>query len=128
MLVEAKTIIPSQDFLKPATVRFIFDCIKSGDLDKLPPEPIVRKDENGNLIAIDGHNILAVRSFNDEAIEVHVATSANDGLPEVSDANIARNDDLRMKFDDVLKERVVLHDAGVDSFEDLIEKYHDLFK
>ncbi len=61
MLVEAKTIIPSQDFLKPATVRFIFDCIKSGDLDKLPPEPIVRKDENGNLVAIDGHNILAVR-------------------------------------------------------------------
>jgi len=128
MLVEAKTIIPSQDFLKPATVRFIFDCIKSGDLDKLPPEPIIREDENGNLIAIDGHNILAVRSFKDEDIEVHVATSANDGLPEVSDANIARNDDLRMKFDNVLKERVVLHDTGIDSFEDLISKYPDLFQ
>lgn len=128
MLVEAKSIIPSQDFLKPSTVRFIFDCIESGELDKLPPEPIVRDDGDGNLIAIDGHNIIAVRASKGEDIEVHVASSNNDGLPEISDANIARNVDLRMKFDDVLNERKALHEAGVASFEDLIAKYPDLFQ
>ncbi len=73
MKVSPKTILPSQNFLKPKTVAFIFDCLRDGNFDDLPPTPIVRKDDNGNLIAIDGHNLIAVRLYRHEDIEVHLA-------------------------------------------------------
>ena len=128
MRVNPNNIAPSQDFLKPKTVEFIFNCIEKGALDNLPPAPIVRKDERDNLIAIDGHNLIAVKSFLKESVDVHLATSSTDGLPETSEANISRNSDLKEKFDTVLEDRERLKEAGTNTFKDLITKYPDLFQ
>ena len=127
MLVSPDKILPSQDFLKPDTVKYILACIKSGELEKLPPSPIVRKDEAGNLVAIDGHNLIAVKLKLNEDIEVHLADSADDGLPEDSDANIQRNEDLKHKFGSVVSESKRIQDAGIYSFNDLVARYEDLF-
>jgi hypothetical protein len=123
-----KMIHPSQDFLKEKTVRYIFGCIADGRLDELPPTPLVRKDERGNFVAIDGHNLIAVRAFRNEPITVIVATSPQDGLPPVGDANTERNRELAEKFDTVLAERQRVEEEGIRSFFDLIKKYPDLFK
>lgn len=127
MIVSPSQIAPSQDFLKPNTVRFIFECIKNNELRQLPPDPIVRKDEEGNLVAIDGHNLIAVKHYLGQDIAVHVATSADDGLPETSEANTRRNRDLKEKYDSVLTERTRLHQQNIDSFSDLLKLYPDLF-
>ena len=127
MKVSPNLISPSQDFLKPKTIRFIMECIKNGEIGKLPPTPIVRMDAKGNLIAIDGHNLIAVRLHRNEDVDVHIAESAKDGLPEISDANIQRNRDLKTKYEFVLAERDRLHEEGIDSFSDLIRLYSDLF-
>jgi len=128
MKVSPNQILPSQDFLKPRTVAFIFECIQKGALDQLPPDPIARKDENGKLIAIDGHNIIAVRLHRGEDVEVHVAASADDGLPATSEANIQRNADLKEKFDAVLAERARVRGEGIDTFSDLVGRYENLFQ
>jgi hypothetical protein len=128
MRVSAEQLLPSQDFLKPRTVAFIFECIQKGELDQLPPNPIVREDKNGKLIAIDGHNLIAVKLHRGEEIDVHIATSADDGLPPISEANRQRDKDLKEKFDFVLTERTRLHDEGIDTFHDLISRYEDLFQ
>jgi len=128
MQVSPEKILPSQDFLKEKTVRYIFACIASGQDDKLPPTPLVRKDENGNLVAIDGHNLIAVRLFRKEPIEVIVAASPNEGLPETTDANIERNKELAAKFQTVLDERRRVAAEGVTTFSDLLQKYPDLFE
>ena len=128
MKVFPNDIAPSQDFLKPKTVEYIFDCIQKGKLDNLPPSPIVRKDDRGNLIAIDGHNLLAVKVFLKETVDVHLAISSLDGLPETSEANVSRNIDLKEKFDTVLDNRDRLKKVGINTFEDLITKYPDLFQ
>ncbi len=127
MIVSPHYISPSQDFLKANTVRFIFECIKNVERNELPPAPIVRKDDQGNLVAIDGHNLIAVMQFLGQDITVHIASSANDGLPETSEANIQRNRDLKEKFDSVLMERARLNQQGIDSFSDLLRQYPDLF-
>jgi hypothetical protein len=126
--ISPERILPSQNFLKPGTIRFIFDCIARGRTDELPPTPLVRADENGDLIAIDGHNLIAVKLALDQQIEVIVATSANDGLSPTSDANIVRNQELEAKFDTILEERRRVKEEGILSFLDLINKYPDLFK
>lgn len=128
MKVSPNRISPSQDFLKPETVGFILDCIKSGEVEKLPPDPIVRTDEVGNLVAIDGHNLIAVRLHKNEDLEVHLATSADDGLPATTKANVQRNADLKSKYDTALAERNRLHEQGINSFGDLISKYPELFQ
>ena len=97
MKVSPDTLLPSQDFLKPQTIRFIVDCIQKGKTEELPPAPIVRKDDKGNLIAIDGHNLIAVKLHRHEDVEIHLANSAEDGLPPTSEANIQRNNDLRFE-------------------------------
>ncbi|HSW99843.1 MAG TPA: hypothetical protein VLH38_02285 [Patescibacteria group bacterium] len=68
MQIAPEKILPSQDFLKEKTVRYIFDCLANGQVDRLPPAPLVRKDEHGNLVAIDGHNLIAVRLFRKEPV------------------------------------------------------------
>ena len=103
MKVPPADILPSQDFLKPKTIEFIFSCIKNGTLDKLPPAPIVRKDSEGNMVAIDGHNLIAVKLYRNEDIDIHLAKSANDGLPETSEANTERNQILKDKYESVLE-------------------------
>jgi hypothetical protein len=127
MLVNSNKIRPSQDFLKPGTVQFIFDCIRSGNTDELPPTPLVRAGDDGELVAIDGHNLIAVRHFLKQKVEVIPATSASDGLPETSEANIERNKELAAKYDTVLDEQHRVAGEGIASFDDLIAKYPDLF-
>lgn len=128
MKVSPDQILPSQDFLKPQTVGFILECIKNGEVEKLPPDPIVRKDDDGNLVAIDGHNLIAVMLHKEQDIEVHLAKSANDGLPATTEANIQRNQDLKEKFAFAINERVRLYNEGIVNFQDLIDRYADLFK
>jgi hypothetical protein len=128
MKVSPQQLVPSQDFLKPRTVGFIFECIQNEKLDQLPPDPIVRKGENGELIAIDGHNLIAVKLYRGEDIEVHLAASEDDGLPPTTEANIQRNTDLKEKFEFAVAERTRLHAEGIDTFQDLIDHYPDLFQ
>lgn len=81
--IHPQKIKPSQDFLKEGTVRFILTCYSENKKDRLPPAPVVRKNpENGDYIAIDGHNLIAVRDFFDEECEVFVASHAGDELTE----------------------------------------------
>lgn len=127
MLVSPKQIAPSQDFLKERTIRFIFDCLRDGNSQDLPPTPLVRKDKAGNLVAIDGHNLIAVRLFRGEDVEVIVATSATKGLPPTTEANIARNQELADKFNSVLDERQKVAASGIVTFADLIARYPSLF-
>lgn len=128
MKIAPERILPSQDFLKPKTVAYIFECLRDNKDHELPPPPILREDSQGNLIAIDGHNIIAVRLFRREAIEVHIAKTAHDGLPAISDANIKRNRDLQDKFEKVLQDRRHVLTEGIETFHDLIARYDDLFR
>lgn len=127
MRIQANEILPSQDFLKEKTIRFIFECLNTGNVEQLPPAPIVRKDQEGRLVAIDGHNLITVRYYRHESVDVIVATSSMDGLPETNEANIARNQELREKYDLVLRERCRVAEEGIASFGNLVEKYPDLF-
>ena len=127
MRVSPTKILPSQDFLKEKTVRYIFACIASGQTAELPPPPLVRSDGHGNLIAIDGHNLIAVRLFRNELVEVIVADSPENGLPETTKANIARNRELAEKYATALEERRRVAAKGVQTFEDLLQKYPGLF-
>lgn len=127
MLISPEKIAPSQDFLKERTVRFIFSCLRDGNTKELPPTPLVRKDEVGNLVAIDGHNLIAARQFRGEAIEVIVAESSTDGLPPTTKANAIRNQELAAKYDSVLDDRRKVVAEGVVTFADLIARYESLF-
>jgi len=127
MQISPNQILPSQDFLKEKTVRFILECLTTGNLDELPPTPLVRRDAEGRLVAIDGHNLIAVRHYRQEPIEVIVATSATDGLPPTSEANITRNQELADKYDTVLDEQRRVAAEGITGFGALIEKYPALF-
>lgn len=126
--ISPEQIFPSQNFLKPGTVRFIFDCIAHQRFDELPPTPLVRADEDGSLVAIDGHNLIAVKMALGQKVEVIVATSAEDGLPPETEANIVRNQELAAKFDTVLEERRRVSKEGIVNFLDLINMYPDLFE
>lgn len=127
MKVSAEQILPSQDFLKPRTVAFILECFASGKLEELPPSPIVRKDDSGNLIAIDGHNLIAVTLKRGEDIEVHLATSPDDGLEPTSEANIQRDKDLKEKYESVIADSKQLQQEDIRTFRDLVDRYAELF-
>lgn len=127
MRVNPSQIVPSQDFLKPDTVRFIFKCIEDREFDKLPPSPIVREDAQGRLVAIDGHNLIAVKDFLGQELEVHVAQFADDGISEIAEADKVRNQELKHKFDSILEEREMVKKAGINTFSDLIAKYPETF-
>jgi hypothetical protein len=127
MLVSPEQIAPSQDFLKEKTIKFIFACLRDGNTDDLPPTPLVRKDEEGKLVAVDGHNLIAVRLFRGEDIEVIVAESSSDGLPPTTEANITRNRELADKYESVLVERQKVAAEGIVTFADLITRYQPLF-
>jgi hypothetical protein len=127
MLVSPGKIAPSQDFLKEKTIKFIFACLRDGNTAELPPTPLVRKDEEGKLVAIDGHNLIAVRLFRGEDIEVIVAESSTDGLLPTTEANITRNQELADKYESVLAERKRVATEGIMTFADLISRYQHLF-
>lgn len=128
MRVNPREIAPSQDFLKEKTTRFILEALRNGDEESLPPTPIVRKDEQGELVAIDGHNLLAARAHHGQLADVHLAESSEHGLPEIDEASILRNKDLREKFESSLEGRELARANGVHSFDDLIAKYPELFE
>ncbi len=128
MLVNPNQIQPSQDFLKEGTVQFIMRCFKENDLDALPPAPIVRKDADGRLVAIDGHNLIAVKHYRAEDLEVVLAESAEAILPDTSLANADRNSELKNKYGSVLADADKVQAVGINSFGDLIAKYPKLFQ
>jgi len=125
--ISPEKIAPSQDFLKERTVKFIFSCLRDGNTEDLPPTPLVRKDDEGNLVAIDGHNLIAARQYRGEEVEVIVAESSTDGLPPTTEANITRNEELAAKYDSVLDERRKVAAEGIVTFVDLITRYQPLF-
>lgn len=119
MHIKLAAIHPSQDFLKPGTINYILTCIQADTLEKLPPAPIVKALGGGQYVAIDGHNLLAVyQHLKVDEVEVHVATSADDGLAESGKDNRARNAELKAKYDSV---------QAVGSFADLTAQYAELF-
>jgi hypothetical protein len=125
--IDPRQIAPSQNFLKEDTVRFILECLRNGDEASLPPEPILRQDTEGRPVAIDGHNLLAVRAFMNQRQDVHIAISPEDGLSD-DEGGAARNEDLRNKFESSLVDRDKVVAEGIVSFDDLIQKYPNLFK
>lgn len=125
--VDPNSVLPSQDFLKPGTIKHIFESINCGKLDELPPSPIVRTDGDGHLVAIDGHNLIAVKAFLAEDIEVHIASSGDDGIEASTEADAQRNTDLREKYDASVNAQERVSATGVKSFQDLISKYPDSF-
>lgn len=128
MELDPNVIAPSQDFLKPQTIAFILKSIHENRREELPPDPIIRLDEQGNYIAIDGHNLIAVKVALGENVQVHLATSASDGLPDTSDQNRSRNEDLINKWDNCLEERARVAAEGITTFKELVNKYHELFE
>ena len=127
MLVSPGDIRPSQNYLKESTVRFIFECLRTGQIEALPPTPLVRVDADGNLVAIDGHNLIAVYWFRGQKLEVISVTSATDGLPPTSEANNERNKELAAKYDTVLDDQRLVAAEGIASFADLVAQYPKLF-
>jgi len=127
MKINPSEIYPTQNFLKPGTVEYIFDCISNGHKEDLPPAPIVRKDAEGNLLAIDGHNLIAVLHYLGEEIEVHLAESTSDGLGVKTNKDATRNQELHDKYDQILELRQQTISNGVNTFQDLIDQNKELF-
>ena len=130
--LQPRQIKPSQDFLKPATVSFILACLKSGEIEKLPPPPIVRADPSGGYVAIDGHNLIAVATFLKQSVPVYIAVSHNDGLDPADQLNssgaLDRNRDLAEKYDIVVRQSQTLSRHGIASFAELVEANRELFR
>lgn len=128
--VSTKYIKPSQDFLKEDTVKHIFRLIESGNIKLLPPTPIVRLSNNADeYIAIDGHNLIAVKDYLGELCEIYVAESSDDELKNTTNepgVNL-RNKDLKEKYDKSLSESKRIKKLGIDSFKKLRSKYVNLF-
>ncbi len=107
ILLKTPEIVPSQNFVKPDTIRMILDrwinCNKQG----LPPKPLVRVGKQGKCIAIDGHTLLVISDLFDRECEVFVVESAGEALtiedsPGASmEAVIERNRELAGKFEKV---------------------------
>ncbi len=112
-------IRPSQDFLTEDTLNFIKRNFEAGDFGKLPPAPVVRKDENGRYVAIDGHNILAFYSLKNMECDVYVAERKEDKLEGDSEMIVKRNQDLFEKYELVLEEANVLRTRGISTINDL---------
>lgn len=124
--IDPSQIQPSQDFLKDSTVAYIFRCIQENREEDLPPTPIVRRDGD-NIVAIDGHNLLAVRSYLGHTQKVHVAANAHDGLPPINVMNNDRNHDLLEKYEMVLGERDKARLQGILTISDLVQSRQNLF-
>lgn len=123
--ISTEKIKPSQNFLKEKTVKFILRNIFEGNEDNLPPSPMVRNDVNnlGEYIAIDGHNLIAVKDLLEENIEVYVARNENDFIEGNSDAVSERNEELKEKFNLAQVESRKTKKEGIATFKDLREKY-----
>ncbi|MDP3742054.1 MAG: hypothetical protein Q8R15_01940 [Candidatus Micrarchaeota archaeon] len=130
ILIEAKQVSPSQNFLKEKTLGYVLACYFDNREADLPPAPIVRLIPGRNAyVAIDGHNILAIDDLLQRKTKVYVAASYYDQL--TSDACLSssqeglkqRNNDLKQKFDQCLIEAKNLEKEQISSFSDLRRKY-----
>lgn len=121
--VDAGIVLPTQNFLKPGTVRHILGLLAAGRFEDLPPEPIVRK-HGDSLLALDGHNKLAVFASRDEPVQVYIADYAQDALPGSDAAIQQRNKDLAERF----ALAVQMHkQAGIATISDLVAANQSLF-
>ncbi len=127
MILNPSIIAPSQDFLKPKTIDYIFECLAKGMLENLPPTPIVIRNGINGYIAVDGHNLLAVYCYLGKDIEVHIAKSKYDGLKDESLPSLTRNQELENRFETALLGRESSQAKGINNFTDLIARYKDLF-
>ena len=82
--VKPKNVQPSQNFLTEKTIGYILACMLAGETNKLPPTPLVRKNQTNDYIAIDGHNVLAACDLLDKEVEVYIASSKYDDLQETA--------------------------------------------
>ncbi len=124
--LKTSQIIPSQDYLKEGTVKFIVDCIEQGKTSELPPLPIVRPFGD-YYIAIDGHNLIAVMEHMNRDVKVFVVSTKNDKLPGTDDATQARNIELDQKFDGLEASMLETQKKGIHNFKGLVDKYSNLF-
>lgn len=124
--ISASQIRPSQDFLKSGTLEYILNTYKQGKLEALPPTPIVRIGDNEeDLIAIDGHNLIAVWDYLDKPIKVYVVESAQDRLTAINDGDAVdkRNKEIEEKYNRALNEANILRSKGITSFNQLRQGY-----
>jgi len=118
--VESGSVRPSQNFLKRNTVAFIISCYKNNLIDELPPTPIVRQDPgDGSLVAIDGHNLLAVNYLLQKPTTVYLAENEMDFLEGENSSITKRNEDLKLKFNKVLEIASSLKQNGIVTIKDL---------
>ena len=126
--VKGSQVRPSQDWLREDTVRYILACYAEHRESELPPPPLVRHNpETRELVAIDGHNLLAVADFLGKEIEVYAVDSSEDRMVENNvyrkDMVEKRNAELAEKFDSSLRGHEDAKAAGINSFVDLRNKY-----
>ena len=131
--VKPSQIKPSQDWLTDGTIRYILDCYSQHHEENLPPPPLVRRDpESEDLIAIDGHNLLAVAEFLGKEIDVCLVESREDRLPlsiaSNKDMIDKRNRELQDKYDTVLEAAQKTAEKGINNFRDLWPKSTELLK
>ena len=125
-VLKTTKILPSQDFLKENTVKYILDCLKNNTLDKLPTTPIVRKIGE-DYVALDGHNLIAVMDYLGREVEVYVAATNKATLIGSSQAVAARNKEIKDKFDHLPFALNITQEKGIFEFKDLVNKYAKLF-
>jgi nicotinamide mononucleotide adenylyltransferase len=127
--VDPKKVLPSQDFLKDGTVRMITNALATGQLDRVPPPPIIRAVGFSTCpVAIDGHNLLAVKLLMGENCLVYLAEHSNDHLPLSANepAVSQRNRDLTEKFAASEDEARQLFAQGITGMPGLLTRYPDL--
>lgn len=125
ILLKTSGILPSQDFVKPDTIRMILDRWLHQDKQGLPPSPLVKRGKNGEYIAIDGHNLLVVSDLFDGECEVFLVEGKDDILtiedcPDTSrEFVIDRNGELKEKFSIVDGLAYQMQEKGILSIADL---------
>jgi cytidyltransferase-like protein len=127
--VDPRQVLPSQDFLKDGTMRMIANALACGQLNRLPPPPIVRTATfSERPVAIDGHNLLAVKLLMGENCLVYLAEHPNDHLPLSTDDSAIdnRNRDLAEKFASSEIEARRLFAQGMTGMSGLLLHYPEL--
>jgi hypothetical protein len=113
--------------LKPNTIHHILRLLAEGKSEALPPAPILRRLNKVQLVAVDGHNLLAVMAFLGRTCEVHIATSPTNGIADDSNASESRNKDLAVKFDSAIDDSIHVSAQGLPTIDSLVNANLELF-